>query len=80
MATKAKATAAQAAQPPADIPVPRSILTQFVSLMDALESADTIYKPCQAALFRTFAQSVYTAAGMKAAADQARQALAADGS
>lgn len=66
MATKAKAN---------EITVPKSILKQFVDLVEALESADAHYQTCQATLFRSFARDAYQAPNIKAAYEQAKAAI-----
>lgn len=71
MASKAKA----AATPPTDVSVPRSVLRQFVSLAEGLESADNAYKACQSTLFRNYAQGAFKSANMRAAVAQAKEAL-----
>lgn len=63
MATKAKAN---------EVTVPKSILKQFVDLMEALESADAHYQTCQATLFRSFARDAYQAPNVRTAYEQAK--------
>lgn len=64
-----------AASPPTDVTVPRSVLKQFVSLVEGLESADAAYKSCQSTLFRNFAQGAYKSANLQTAYAQAKEAL-----
>lgn len=71
MAAKAKTANA----PPGSVTVPRSVLTQFVQLVEGLEAADAAYKSCQSSLFRSYAQSAYRAGNVRAAVTLAREAL-----
>ena len=71
MANKSKA----ASTPPTDVTVPRSVLRQFISLVEGLEQADNAYKNCQATLFRNYAQGAYKALNLKTAVAQAKEAL-----
>ena len=73
MATKSKA----AAIPPDEVTVHRSVLRQFVSLVEGLEHAENAYKSCQSTQFRDYARGAFRAPNVLKAADQARQALAA---
>lgn len=72
MATKTKT---QAAAPPTDVTVSRSVLKQFISLVDGLEAADAVYQSCQATLFRNWAQKAYRAGNVQKAVAQAKAAL-----
>lgn len=69
------ARAKAAAVPSTDVTIPRTILEQFVSLMEGLEAADSAYKSCQSTLFRNFAHSAYRAANMQTAYEDAKAAL-----
>ena len=71
MATKTKA----AANPPDEVTVPRSVLRQFVSLVEGLEQADNAYMSCQASLFRDYVHGAYKAVNVRNAVEQARHAL-----
>ncbi len=57
------------------ITIPRSVLKQFITLAEDLEKADGAYKPCQASIFRMYAQGLYKAPNMRTAVAQAREAL-----
>ena len=69
------ARAKAAAVPSTDVTIPRTILEQFVSLMEGLEAADSAYKSCQSTLFRNFAHGAYRAANMQTAYEDAKAAL-----
>lgn len=69
------ARAKAAAKPATEVTVPRTVLQQFVSLMEGLESADTIYKACQNTQFRSYAHSAYRANNVQAAYKTAKEAL-----
>ena len=73
MATKSKASAS----PPDEVTVPRSVLKQFVSLVEGLEQADKAYMTCQASLFRDYVQGAYKAPKVRGAVERARNALEA---
>ena len=69
------ARAKAAAKPATEVTVPRTVLQQFVSLMEGLEAADSAYKSCQSTLFRNFAHGAYRAANMQTAYEDAKAAL-----
>lgn len=71
MATKQK----EAATPPTDVTVPRSVLKQFINLVAGLEQADNAYKACQASVFRSYAQGAYKAGNVRMAVAQAKEVL-----
>lgn len=54
------------------VEVPKTVLKQFCTLYESLESADTIYQQCQSALFRNFAAQAYKARNMREAYDAAK--------
>ena len=64
-----------AAVPPTDVTVPRSVLRQFINLVEGLEQADNAYKACQASVFRSYAQGAYKANNIRTAVSQAKEAL-----
>ena len=73
MATKTKA----APSPPTDVTIPRSVLRQFISLVDGLDQADRAYKTCQDSLFRDYARGACHALNVQTAVTQAKAALEA---
>ena len=68
-------TTKTAAVPPTDVTVPRSVLWQFINLVEGLEQADNAYKACQASVFRSYAQGAYKAGNVRTAIAQAKEAL-----
>lgn len=60
---------------PGETVVPRTVLRQFVSLVEGLEQADNAYKNCQATLFRNYAQGAYKAQNVRTAIEVAKEAL-----
>lgn len=72
MANK-KTVAAQV--PSNEVTVPRTVLQQFVSVMEGLEHADLAYKACQASVFRSYAQGLYRSGNARTAVAQAKEAL-----
>lgn len=73
----AKKTVATAA-PSNEVTVPRTVLTQFISIMEGLEHADLAYKACQASVFRGYAQGLYRSGNARMAVAQAKDALGND--
>lgn len=66
-----------AAAPSTDVTVPRSVLRQFVNLVDGLEQADNAYKACQTSVFRDYAHDAVRAPNVQSAVSRAREILEA---
>ena len=73
MATKTKAAAN-----PNEVAVPRSVLEQFISLVEGLEQADRTYQNCQSTLFRNYARGAYKSNNILTAVNAAKAALNAE--
>ena len=57
------------------VTISRSALKQLLLIPTELESADQAYLPCQATVFRFFANALYTAPKTRTAAAEAKKAL-----
>lgn len=69
----AKAKATSAIQE--EVTIPRSVLEQFVSLVEGLAQADRTYQSCQSTLFRNYTQAAYKSNKLASAMAQAKEAL-----